>query len=171
MTRVVVACWFLIASFACVAAETIPSQGSVISKVYLDSEQNIRIVYSDGKEFRPPREEDQVACESFAVAEDKQTAGWLVDYPSPNTTYPIPMTLVIYRSGKVIHKISNGFVIGRWYFLQGGRQVAFATNTLHGDVAPYYELQDILTKKTIDHWQGQVNEKSPEWAKRLSQPN
>jgi hypothetical protein len=47
--------------------------------------------------------------------------------------------------------------------------VAFYTNTAHGDRAPYYELRDILTDKMIEHWQGQLTDKSPLWAKRLSQ--
>ena len=163
------------ANLACFAADAIPTtlsrEPTFISRIYLDSSKNVRIVYSDGREFQPPKEEDQVACESFAVAEDKQTAGWLVDYKNFDATYAIPMTLVIYRSGNVIRRISNEFVIGRWYFRGNGKQVAFYTDTVHGDRAPYYELRDIQTDKIIDKWQGQLTEKSPEWAKRLSLPD
>jgi hypothetical protein len=175
MIRISIGCLALIAYLVCFAADTIPTalsnESTLISRIYLDSSKNIRIVYSDGKELQPPKEEDQVSCDYFAVAEDKQTAGWLVDYQNSSTSYPIPMTLVIYRSGKVIRKISNGFVIGRWYFLDKGKQVAFYTNTVHGDRAPYYELRDIQSNKAIDKWQGQLTEKSPQWARRLSLPN
>jgi len=175
MIRMFIGCLALIANLVCFAADTsptVPSYGStLISRIYLDSSKNIRIVYTDGKELQAPKEEDQVSCESFAVAEDKRTAGWLVDYQNSSTTYAIPMTLVIYRSGNIIRRISNEFVIGRWYFLDNGKQVAFYTNTVHGDRAPYYELRDIQTDKAIEKWQGQLTERSPEWAKRLSLPN
>jgi hypothetical protein len=175
MIRISVGCLALIAYLVCFAADTTPAASSngptLISKIYLDSLNNIRIVLSDGREVQPPKEEDQVSCESFAVAEDKQTVGWLVDYQNPSTTYAIPMTLVIYRSGNVIRRISNGFVIGHWYFLDEGKRVAFYTNTVHGDRAPYYELRDVQTDKAIDKWQGRPTEKSPEWARRLSRAN
>lgn len=170
MIRMLLSCLVCCTSFTCPAAETLQPVGTVISKIYLDSKKDIHIVYSDGKEVRPPKEEGQISCESFAVAEDKQTAGWLVD-DYQTGSYAIPTTLVIYRNGKVIQRVGNGFAFGRWYFLGGGSQVALSTNTVHGDVAPNYELRDIKSNKVIDHWQGQLNEKSPEWARGLSRPN
>lgn len=170
MIRRLVSCLVCCASFACAAAETFQLSGAVIFKIYLDAEKSIRIVYSDGKEAHLPKEEGQISCESFAVAEDKQTAGWLVD-DYQTGSYAVPTTLIIYRNGKVIQRVGNGFVFGRWYFLGGGSQVAFSTNTAHGDVAPNYELRDIKSNKVIDHWQGPLNEKSPQWARRLSKPN
>jgi hypothetical protein len=151
------------AGFSRAAASGVP-----ISRAYLHSDNNVRIVYRDGKELRVPKEEDQVSCESFAVAADGEAAGWLVDYPDPGATYAIPMTLVVFRAGKVLRRINNGFVIARWAFLQGGAQVAYSSNTAHGDRAPYYELRDLASDRVVDSWRGPLNEKSPEWARRVA---
>lgn len=56
------------------------AQATFISKISLDSGDNIHIAYSDGKVIQPPKEKDQASCLDPAVAEDKQTAGWLVAY-------------------------------------------------------------------------------------------
>jgi hypothetical protein len=45
-----------------------------------------------------------VRCERPIVAEDKQTVGWLIDYENCCTSYPIPLTLVIFRSGEIIRE-------------------------------------------------------------------
>lgn len=144
------------------------AQAAFITAISVDPDNAIRITHSDGKVVRPPKEKDQGSCEDPAVAEDKQTAGWLVAYGEhPSTSYPIPTTLIIYRSGKILRRLGNGFVFGSWFFVNGGKQVAFNTDTLHGSLAPYYELRDIETNKIIDKWQAPLSDKSPEWVKRL----
>jgi hypothetical protein len=74
---------------------------------------------------------------------------------------------VLYRSGKFIWRKNNGFVIGNCSFLKKGKQVAFYTNTVYGDKAPYYEVREILIDKMIEHWQGRLTDKFSLWAKRL----
>jgi hypothetical protein len=127
---------------------------------------SVRITYSDGKVVEAPKEKDQSACLDLAVADDKQTAGWLVAYPNPTASYPIPTTLIIYRSGKVLRRIDSGFMFSSWRFMNGGKQVAFHTNTVHGDLAPYYELRDIDANKVIDKWEGPQSERAPNWVKQ-----
>jgi hypothetical protein len=34
-------------------------------------------------------------------------------------------------------------LIADWCFIEGGKQVAFFTNTVHGEFAPHYELRDV----------------------------
>jgi hypothetical protein len=145
------------------------SQVSSISNISVNSTGGIEIAYSNGKVIRPTPEKDQETCIDPAVAADRQTAGWLVAFrdSARTTSYPVPTTLIIYRAGKVVRKVSNGFVIGRWQFSNGGREVAFYTDTLHGGLSPYHELRDIETNRIIAKWEGALSEKSPDWVKRL----
>lgn len=96
----------------------------------------------------------------------KPSAGWrsfqLLHFLS------IALTLVIWRSGKIIHRLGDGMLIANWHFLAGGKPAAFYTNTVHGDDAPHYELWDLQTGRKIAKWDGPLSEKAPLWAKELS---
>ena len=58
-------------------------------------------------------------------------------------------------------------MIANWHFEAGGKQVAFSTNTVHGDLAPQYELRDTRTGRLISSSDGHLTGKSPAWAGRL----
>ena len=165
----VLACGLILGLFA-MPSESGSKQTAFVSQVFLDAENRIHVKYSDGREDVPPKERGQISCSVPAVAKDKRTVGWLVDYDNLGaTSYPIPLKLIIYRDGKRIRKLGNGMLIGTWRFSDNGKQVAFYTNTVHGDLAPYYELHDIETDKIVDKWEGQLTDKTPAWAKRLSE--
>ena len=162
----------------CVLAVTLPSAPLLLAKpeaplsvirVYTAPNGSIHIIYSDRKDIKPHKEKGQVACSSPHVAEDQRTAGWLVEYSNCCTSYPIPLTLVIYKSGRVIQRFGNGMLIANWHFLKGGEKVAFYTNTVHGDLAPHYELRNVQTGALLDKWDGILSGNSPEWATELSQ--
>lgn len=138
-----------------------------IATIHIDADGRIHIVNGDGSEIVPPKEKDQTSVASATIAEDRLTAGWLVEYDNCCTSYPIPLTLVLYRPGRPLRRLGNGMMIGDWHFEAGGKQVAFSTNTVHGDLAPHYELRDTQTGRLIDKWNGPVNSKSPQWATRL----
>ena len=142
--------------------------GLSVGKAYIASDGSIHIIYSDGKDVKPPKEKGQVDCSSPHVAEDKQTVGWLVEYPNCCTSYPIALTLVIYRSGNVIRRFNDGMLIANWRFVKGGKNVAFYTDTVHGGLAPHYELRNVLTGALLDKWDGDLSATSPGWAKQLS---
>jgi hypothetical protein len=139
-----------------------------ITKVHVDDDGRVHIMDSDGKDTRPPMEKGQVSCDSVRVADDKQTVGWLAEYPNCCTSYPIALTLVIWRSGKIVHRLGNGMLIANWHFVAGGKQAAFYTNTVHGDFAPHYELRDLQTGRQVGKWDGALSDKAPSWAQGLS---
>jgi len=58
-------------------------------------------------------------------------------------------------------------MIGNRYFEAGGRQIAFSTNIVHGDLASHYELRDTQAGRLIDKWDGHLTGKAPAWAKKL----
>lgn len=54
-----------------------------------------------------------------------------------------------------------------WHFEAGGKQVAFSTNTVHGDLALQYELWDTHTGRLLDKWDGKLTDEAPSWTRRL----
>src|SRR5438270_8046106 len=138
-----------------------------LTAVNIGSDGIVHIVRSDGSEFIAPKEKDQVSSSSSKIADDKSTAGWLVNYENCCTSYPIPLTLIVYRPGRPLHKFGDGMSIGDWSFWVGGKQVAFYTNTVHGGLAPHYELHDVRTGRLIEKWEGHPDSKSPAWVHRL----
>jgi hypothetical protein len=145
-----------------------PGNRLSVVKVYTASDGSIHLLYSDGSDVKPRKEKGQVNSSSPQVAEDRQTVGWLVEYPNCCTSYPISLTLVIYRSGKVIRRFSDGMLIAKWHFVKGGKNVAFYTDTVHGGFAPHYELRNVQTGTLLDKWDGDLRATSPGWTKELS---
>jgi hypothetical protein len=143
------------------------AQPATVERSMVGRDDRMHIAYSDGKLLRIAKEEGQMTCSSPMVAADKRTVGWLVDYEYCCTSYPIPLMLVIFRSGKIVERLLPGMAIEAWSFWAGGKQVAFKTNTLHGDLAPYYQLRDIETHAVVGQWEGHLTASAPEWARSL----
>jgi hypothetical protein len=137
-----------------------------ITTIDIDSEGRVHIVQSDGQEVVPPKEKDQVSVASARLAGNKLEAGWLVEFANCCTSYPIPLTLIIYRPGKPLERFGNGMMIADWHFEAGGKQVAFSTNTVHGDLVPQYELRDTSTGRLLDKWDGKLTQEAPAWTNR-----
>jgi len=53
-----------------------------VVKAYIDKRGNVHIVDSDGKVIKPPKEKGQVSCDSVSVAANKETVGWLAQFPT-----------------------------------------------------------------------------------------
>ena len=142
--------------------------GPGIAKAYLNSSNNVEIVYSDGARIEPPREKGQAGCESLRVADDRQTAGWLVDFENDGTSYPVALSLVIFRHKNVLQRFGEDVdVIEDWRFRAGGKQVAFVANALHGGGRAHYELRDVENGALIAKWDGPLKGKSPAWTRGL----
>jgi hypothetical protein len=126
------------------------------------------VILSDGNIVQPPKEKEQVGCSSPVISEDRRTVGWLVDSDFCCTSYPISLTLVVYKPGKPLRRFQgDGRAIFDWKFVAGGRQVALYQDFLHGTPAQHYELRDTETGRLIDKWDGDLTPKSPEWTRGL----
>jgi len=130
--------------------------------------QDVHIVYSNGADVVAPKEKDQPASTNPAVADDKQTVGWLAEYWIGGQSYPGPTTLVIYRDGHIITKIEALVgIIWDWRFFDNGNQVGFTQGVTHGTLIPEdYRLYDVSTGGLIQKID-KANEQSPEWVKAL----
>jgi hypothetical protein len=147
---------------------TSPAKATLIDKIYVDSEGVVHVVEDGGTDRAQSKEKDQVSCSQPKISDDKRTAGWLVDFPNCCTSYPISLQLLLYQPGKLVQHLGDGMLIADWHFLDGGKQVAFSTNTVHGDMAPHYELHDVDSGRLLSHWNGHLNAKSPKWTRGLS---
>jgi len=137
----------------------------------------IRITYSDGthlSESLPPLDFNEVAITNPKLASDKQTLGWTVNLAKDmsGASYSIEYGLVVYKSGKIIHKIYPGQFIWDWMFVDGGKQVALIDGFSHGRQQLNYQLYDVATGKLIskvhdDEETEQLPAKAPRWAKQL----
>jgi hypothetical protein len=97
-----------------------------VKSAYVDAAGKVHVVYGDGRDTLIPWEEDQVSSDAPAVALDHETVGWLVLVPNCCTSYPVPVVLVIYRSGRIVQQIGDGMMVYKWQFL--GRVRGFFWN-------------------------------------------
>jgi hypothetical protein len=140
-----------------------------IGAVAVGSDKKIHVMYGDGTEHIVPGEKGQVDCASAKVAEDKRTTGWLVEVDNCCTSYPIPLSLVVYRGARVIQHFEPGQAIWDWQFLNNGTQVAFWIGPTHGAFRPHFELHDVRSGRLLGEWDGHVTDKHPAWVSGLKE--
>jgi uncharacterized protein YecT (DUF1311 family) len=134
--------------------------------------QDVHIVYNNGADVVAPKAKNQPASTDPAVADDKQTVGWLAEYRVGGQSYPGPTTLVIYREGHIITKFeAAGGIIWDWKFFDNGNQVGFTQGVTHGTLIPEdYRLYDVSTGGLIQKID-KASEQSPAWVKALVRPD
>jgi uncharacterized protein YecT (DUF1311 family) len=173
---------FYLAGIACVLMLLIhPEPGltetshNFVTRVYVGNAgptdeytQDVHIVYSDGADVVAPKGKDQPASANPAVADDKQTVGWLAEYRIGGQSYPGPTTLVIYRDRNITTTIEAAVgIIWDWRFFDNGNQVGFSQGVTHGTLIPEgYRLYDVTTGALIQKID-KATEQSPQWVKAL----
>jgi hypothetical protein len=140
----------------------------LIQSVHVDPGGSVHIIESDGHEREIPKEKEQVGSSQAKITDDKETAGWLSEYENCCTSYPIPLTLVVYRRDKELRRFGDGMMIYDWRFWVGGRQVAFCSGTVHGDSGGHCELHDVQSGRALEVINGHLDDHSPKWAKGLN---
>jgi hypothetical protein len=128
----------------------------------------LHIVLTNGTEIQPTSEKEQVGSSSAMISLDNGAVGWLVDSDFCCTSYPIQLTLVVYRPGKTLQRFTgDGRAIFQWQFIGGGKQVAFYQDFLHGTPGQHYELRDVDTGRLVASWDGEITAKAPGWVQGL----
>jgi hypothetical protein len=153
----------LLCCLSLAAGQSASVVGSLIKRSYVDDGGQVHVVYGDGRDLRIAAEKKQVSSDVPAVAPDKETVGWLVNVPNCCTSYPIPTTLVIYRSGRIIRRISDGMMLYKWQFLDRGRQVAVSSGTVHGMNGIHLTLYESRTGRQLKTWNGEDGDVPPKW--------
>jgi hypothetical protein len=90
----------LILALYLVCGNTHSADKILIQSVHVDPGGGVHIIETDGRDRDIPKEKDQVGSSQAKIADDKETAGWLAEYENCCTSYPIALTLVVYRRDK-----------------------------------------------------------------------
>jgi hypothetical protein len=157
-------------------ASALAATGPTVTKTYVDNKKTVHIVTSDGRDRAVPREKEQEEAEKLQVAPDGKTVGWLVYSSTCCVSYPVPLELIVWRSGKVIRRVNPSMAIWSWVFLKNGGQLAFRNSPLHGGWSGESVLIEIASGKTLASWDHPTDENGndtdddsdePAWAKEL----
>jgi len=131
----------------------------------------LRILTKHRREIVPKKEPEQVGFDMVRISPDGHVVGWLALYPNCCTSYPIPLALVIYASGKLRAFTGSGLPVWRWRFEAEGKQVAFEQETVHGGLGIHYELHDVSTGRLLAKYDPDpnsgANSKPPKWVAEL----
>jgi hypothetical protein len=162
-TKLFVSATLLLTSF--LSAQTKPVG---LSRVYVGKDNLAHLVDTNGKDVAVPKEEDQVDVSEPKLADDRQTAGWLIHQDNCCTSYSIPTGLLIYRAGKKLN-LGDGLMIYDWCFVDGGAKVAMSTGTVHGMQTRHLLLYDARSGRQLEEWSGDPDKTPPPWATNLKQ--
>ena len=146
------------------AAGRAPSQ---LVRAYIGSDGGAHVVDGAGRDVALPKQPGQVAASDPRLSPDRRFAGWLIEEANCCTSYPIPLRLALYWSGRVTI-ISDGLMIYDWTFV-AGRRVAISTGTVHGATARHLALFDARTGRRLGEWTGPSTSAAPAWAATLRQ--
>lgn len=95
--------------------------------------------------------------------------GWTLKWTVPEVDEgPLPRTLVIARSGKVLRKIEGDGFVWAWMFQNRGTQVAIETGPMHFSLA--CRLYDVASGRELadfDCFHDPTPATAPPWVKRL----
>lgn len=152
-----------------------PGLAQKVDRAYVGNDGLVHIVLRDRAEFVAPKEtrlkderigddEDfQASVETPVLAPDGKTVAWIVNFPNCCTSYPIPLTLVVFRDGAIVQRF-GGMPIFKFAFEVGGDQVAFYMDTLHGGSAAWCQLRDVASGDLVDEWRLTDGKPIPKWA-------
>jgi hypothetical protein len=167
------------------------SQSAEITRFFIEESKKdtgyetgpLHIIYDDGTEVvqtLPPLKasteketvSNTVGFSDAHLAADRQTLGWTTDVENCCTSYPIPVSVVVFRHGKVLHTFAQGQMVWSWMFFRGGEGVAVVFGPTHGSEVGDYRLYDVQTGKLISEVLGDQDTQSlkpaaPEWAQLL----
>ena len=153
------------------------SNGPAVTKAFIDSNGSIHIVTEDSREqtITPEKWQNGGGFSDVIVASDAKTVGWVANQMltplqgGTNYEYAIGVEVEVWRSGKVIQKIStDAYAIRDWIFLKDGEEVAIHTAPPHGQEFFDCTRFDTRTGKKLTHWSlDRRDYVVPEWAKQL----
>jgi hypothetical protein len=166
MLRILLMRAFAIVMIVLGVAAAAPASDSYIAAA-IDPSGQLYITTKRHREITPKKEGNQIGFARPEIAPDGRAVGWLALYSNPDTSYPIPLKLVVYDGGEQRAFKGSGLPIKRWCFEAGGRQVAFEQETVHGGIDAHYELRDVATGQLVEKFDPDRNAdmaaKPPRW--------
>jgi hypothetical protein len=152
---------FLLAAFPCLAAQ--------YGSARVSDKGELEIQAGKHSLFAPRLDSDQVGFEQAAISPDRSTVGWLALYPNCCTSYPLPLTLVLFRDGRILRKIyGDGTPIWKWNFVGDGSRIALRQETAHGSMNTHYELREASSGRRIATYDSADHRPVPKWARVIA---
>lgn len=136
----------------------------------VDASGHLHIRTTDRRPIRSPEEPGQVGFDKVAISPDHLAVGWLALFPNCCTSYPIPLKLVVYVSGKVHTFVGTGLPVWRWRFDSTSQRVAFYQETVHGGIGGHYELRDIASGRLVAQYEPLDSAPPPPWVTPVAAP-
>ena len=136
--------------------------GQAIVQAVCAKDGKAHLTYANKTRRVIPAEPKQVACEEIRVAADKRTVAWSVLVENCCTSYPIPISVVVYRGARRV-VMAPGQMVWQWHFEKDGAQIAMLWGPVHG-FASAASLYDTRTGKLLTLWRG--DSPVPEWGKQ-----
>jgi hypothetical protein len=197
MKSLVCKAWALLLTASCLslaisAQRDATNPDAKITKFFIDEAEPgsgyetgpLHIIYSDGTYFTqklPPLKKstdkervfNEVGFSQVQLADDEKTLGWAVQVENCCTSYSVPLSIVVFRSGQVLHSFEERMV-WNWMFLPGGKQLAVVWGATHGPEVGDYRLYDIASGKILSEVWGDekiqaLKDDAPNWAKQLQE--
>lgn len=140
----------------------------------ISKNQHALAIFSGAHKIMAPRtDSEQRAFSNAQISSNGQMVGWLVLSSSCCQSYPIPLSLVIFRDGKVIRKFEDERPVWNWSFQNQDTAVAYLLRTTHGNSTVSYKLRRISDGKLIEEFEcfsdpeavpeSEKNAPVPEW--------
>jgi hypothetical protein len=145
---------------ATLALTATAANAQIIERAYAGADHKAHLVLHSGAEKVIAAEEQQVGVENFVISPDHRTVGWSVLVDNCCTSYPVPVTLILYRSGKKI-ALASGQTVWKWHFMANGDRLAVLWGPTHS-WAGQACLYDSRTGKQLGQWWGRGD--PPDWA-------
>lgn len=137
-------------------------------RVYVDTGHRVHVVSPAGKDTIVTPELGQTGIDAIQIADDRQTAGWLVLYKDPDSGSPFAGKLVLWMDGQIIRSFPTDQAFWSWAFEHRADQVAFHVGPRHSETVSHCELHEVLTGQLLESWDGDLEDPSkPAWAKKL----
>jgi hypothetical protein len=129
-----------------------------VTRAYADDNGIVHIVTGDGRDHTISPEKDQDGVKEIKVAPDGATVGWLVETSGCCVSYPVPLQLDVWRSGRIIRRVQPSMAIWSWVFIEKGTKLAYRMSPLHGGWSGKWVLINTATGRTLDTWNYPVDE-------------
>lgn len=116
-----------------------------------------------------PEDDELIGVDQIKVAKDKRTMGWAEMAAPCCESYPLPISVGIYQSGKRVLHIGGPGMLDYWSFLDKGRNIVAVWGPAHGPQVLEYQIIDLKTEHVIASVTGdpetqELDPDAPGWA-------
>lgn len=145
---------------------------------------NLLVRYSDGTTvlaWRAPdkkvimpsegsaEDDEQTGADQIRVAKDGRTIGWAEMAAACCESYPLPISVGVYQSGKRVLHVGGPGMLDYWSFLDKGRSIVAVWGPVHGPQVLEYQIIDLKTQQVTASVAGNpqtqhLDPDAPAWA-------